>query len=190
MVCMLERAFSAPWLIVHSTDDTVSCKITIFIYLFLPHTALSLHNSNVKRAPSRYPTVDPRPKMSHRKMYLTTKKAWERLPEVKKKVEEEKKRSQAATNRLRAKLYQKVCSLPSVFSPSGDRKYMLGIVQTTGKYTSVYGICDSNNSFLTHSLFVHAIQVSAAYHLHCTVVLVALWYVKVYNVLSSRQFLC
>ena len=44
-------------------------------------------------------------------MYLNTKKAWERLPEVRKKVEEEKKQSQAATNRLRVKLYQKVCQM-------------------------------------------------------------------------------
>lgn len=37
-----------------------------------------------------------------------TGRYWEQLPEVKEKEREEKRRSQAATNRLRVQLYQKV----------------------------------------------------------------------------------
>ena len=49
-----------------------------------------------------------RPKIGHKKMYQATKRVWETLPEVKKKAEEERRRLQAETNRLRVKLYQKV----------------------------------------------------------------------------------
>ena len=48
--------------------------------------------------------------MGHREMYRVTKKAWDNLPEVRRKAEEERKLSQAETNRLRVKLYQKVKS--------------------------------------------------------------------------------
>ena len=50
----------------------------------------------------------PRPKMSKRDMYESSKKAWSQLPEVKAKALAEKRKSQAETNRLRVKLYQKV----------------------------------------------------------------------------------
>jgi len=51
-----------------------------------------------------------RPKMGHRRMYHATKRAWDQLPEVRKKAEDERKRLRAETNRLRVKLYQKVYS--------------------------------------------------------------------------------
>lgn len=41
-------------------------------------------------------------------MYEASKKAWSQLPEVKAKALAEKRKSQAETNRLRVKLYQKV----------------------------------------------------------------------------------
>ena len=50
----------------------------------------------------------PRPKMSKRDMYEASKRAWSQLPEVKAKALAEKRKSQAETNRLRVKLYQKV----------------------------------------------------------------------------------
>ena len=46
--------------------------------------------------------------MSKRDMYKASKKVWSQLPEVKAKVLAEKRKSQAETNRLRVKLYQKV----------------------------------------------------------------------------------
>lgn len=49
-----------------------------------------------------------RPKMSKRDMYEASKRAWSQLPEVKAKALAEKRKSQAETNRLRVKLYQKV----------------------------------------------------------------------------------
>ncbi len=49
-----------------------------------------------------------RPRMGHRQMFRRTKRAWQALPEVRRRVEEERKRAQAETNRLRVKLYQKV----------------------------------------------------------------------------------
>lgn len=49
-----------------------------------------------------------RPKMSKRDMYEASKRVWSQLPEVKAKALAEKRRSQAETNRLRVKLYQKV----------------------------------------------------------------------------------
>jgi len=50
-----------------------------------------------------------RPRMSMRQMYQQSKRYWHQLPEVRQKVTQEKRRSEAATNRLRVKLYQKVC---------------------------------------------------------------------------------
>lgn len=41
-------------------------------------------------------------------MYEASKRAWSQLPEVKARALAEKRRSQAETNRLRVKLYQKV----------------------------------------------------------------------------------
>ena len=46
--------------------------------------------------------------MSKRDMYDASKRAWLQLPEVRSKLLEEKRKSQAVTNRLRVKLYQKV----------------------------------------------------------------------------------
>jgi len=48
-----------------------------------------------------------RPRMSMRQMYQQSKRYWHQLPEVRQKVTQEKRRSEAATNRLRVKLYQK-----------------------------------------------------------------------------------
>jgi hypothetical protein len=47
-----------------------------------------------------------RPKMSPVEMYHNSRKYWCKLPEVQQKVREQKRESEAATNRLRMKLYQ------------------------------------------------------------------------------------
>ena len=57
------------------------------------------------------PTPDPtgsRVKMTKKEMYDQSKRYWDKLSEVREQVAGRKRRAEAATNRLRVKLYQKV----------------------------------------------------------------------------------
>lgn len=65
-------------------------------------------NSVCVREPS-FVNIEPkmRPRMTYKEMYEQSKRYWRELPEVKKKAEEERRKREAATNRLRMKIYQK-----------------------------------------------------------------------------------
>lgn len=102
------NSFVSGSMCLHNLCNSADCNY----YLLCTHThTASLYplRYHAKAPPTpRTPSQRPRDKIDRYQMLQRTRKAWQALPEVRWRVVQEQRRREAETNRLRAKLYQKV----------------------------------------------------------------------------------